>query len=664
MKVKYCLLTNNNHTTGREHNYAAAGFLQWQHVFGGQVLMAAGILDKLKDGEYDLIHIRFCRENLGLIRSVREKLGYKAKTLLMVSIDIPVCEWKKERIACKEMNATLQNADFIFATEYRLAQAVMKRVKRTVYELPHPADIKKIQSYNTGNHDSDIITILFSRKRFLFKAICFLAGILGFRVRFLQYPDTDGKAFLWRKGKGEIRVCDNEQQFCEALLESKLVLAPFSKNNYGQAEIYAAALKRNVIGNNRSDALRRCYPFSLASPYNVMGFLIRYMGFKKNVCVSNYHAASAMDKAEYYNYANLQKRVYDFLYRETQDRRFIYNRQPDREKYNCLSFFDQINHLYGITNIRYRPDELVIVCLVKDGMEYLPAFLHYYRKMGIVHFIFIDNGSKDGTLSFLKQCDDVTLYSTSLEHKKYESEIRRVIIEEHCRERWCLCVDIDEFFDYPCSDKLPLPAFLKYLSGHGFTASICYMLDMCAREIVFSDAQWEIDIESEYVYYDISGIKRGKYFDCSRAFHNYNQLAMPQMPYYYGGIRASLFKNSQTKYLLMKHPLIFIDEKLEPVTDPHFCNKAHIADISCVLKHYKFTASFKNRVIKNLQEKNFAIFADKEHQAYYAEIKDKTKLNGNVAHLQKLNHVNDLVKNKFLYISEKYKKYVNSNLKS
>ena len=46
-------------------------------------------------------------------------------------------------------------------------------------------------------------------------------------------------------------------------------------------------------------------------------------------------------------------------------------------------------------------DSIIVICVIRDEELLIPAFLNHYRKLSATHFIFIDNGSEDGSLDYL-----------------------------------------------------------------------------------------------------------------------------------------------------------------------------------------------------------------------------------------------------------------------
>ena len=69
--------------------------------------------------------------------------------------------------------------------------------------------------------------------------------------------------------------------------------------------------------------------------------------------------------------------------------------------------------------------------------------------MGVRHFVFIDNGSGDGTEQFLMGQEDVTLYSAPwpFEHRRKSGWLLQAI-EETGTDRWYLRLDSDEFLTW------------------------------------------------------------------------------------------------------------------------------------------------------------------------------------------------------------------------
>jgi hypothetical protein len=56
------------------------------------------------------------------------------------------------------------------------------------------------------------------------------------------------------------------------------------------------------------------------------------------------------------------------------------------------ALLDLIRHRHGPLDVPRESTECLLVCLVRNGEEHIPAFLAHYRALGVRHFFFIDNG--------------------------------------------------------------------------------------------------------------------------------------------------------------------------------------------------------------------------------------------------------------------------------
>lgn len=638
----------------------SAGFHQWLKVFGGQVIHEDQILT---DGDFDIIHLRMTRENLSAIERLRNQIGNNSITKIVASIDLPEFYWKQADDCWDRLLKALEKADIILATDFNLVQKLSQGVNRRVYELPHPIDLDRIRSYQKEPQGKTVI-VADGRPKKIIQFVRLVKLILGkdYLVKVLSYPEQNPiAAEFYRKKKVESIICRSESELLQSLAECRMILIPDihprttveEQNRYDYLIKIAAALGLIVLGEQSLESLRRCYPEMLRNDFRKSLLLYRWIS-SDPLKIANV-IDNAQVKVQSYGWGILQKKLLDILYHEFSESRFYYREQ----KLQHRSLFHEIHHHSGVTNISYQPEELVVVCLVKNGADYIPSFLEHYRRLGIKHFFFIDNGSDDETLTLLDQSPDITVYRTELPHKKYECEIRRAIIEENCYNRWCLCVDIDELFDYPYSKKISLREFLVYLNTHKYTAVLSYMLDMFAKKTDFNrPGNAYINLTDEYCYYDISNVKKTRYDRSFIHFSQYNRMADPKMMNYSGGIRRSFFRNKDSGYLLTKHPLIFVDHQIEPFVHPHFSNKAYVADVNGVLKHYKFIATFKEQVIRRLEAKEFCYYGEREYQEYYKVIKDENSLNLYSPQAKKLEQVEELLEQGFLIVSKAYCQYM------
>jgi hypothetical protein len=322
------------------------------------------------------------------------------------------------------------------------------------------------------------------------------------------------------------------------------------------------------------------------------------------------------------------------------------------------SLWQQIRHRSGPPASRGPTNSCVLVCLVRNGREHLPSFLRHYRALGVRELVFIDNGSDDGTLELLERDPDITVYETSLPHKHYENQIRRLVIEHHCRQRWCLNVDIDELFDYPMSADLDFDGLLRYLRKRGATAMAGHMLDMYDRENRAHRAT-DLDLREAYPSYDLSQLERADYHNEELAAYSDGNRLLADIPCFSGGIRQTVFGSKQgARYLLIKHPLIFLDGELEPVTHPHYSNHATVADVTCVLYHYKFTPSFREKALESRASARYVKFAQQQYEQYLGRLAADGSVAIDTPGTQRLTSIDQLLAQGFVRVSAEFCRFV------
>lgn len=281
---------------------------------------------------------------------------------------------------------------------------------------------------------------------------------------------------------------------------------------------------------------------------------------------------------------SLYRRLYDFL-----ERLFVLLR---------------IRRISGDRPSRLKPGELGVVTLVRNGADYIEEFIEYYQALGIDHIFIIDNESRDQTIEKARRHSKVTIYSTSLIFSKFENQIRSFFLQKNFRNSWVLCVDIDEFFDFPGRGTMSFKDFIGYLTLERYTAVSACMLDMFS---IYSRAEGlEGSIRNVYTHTNIVDIQKDSY---PNYWLTRGNIVPPGLCVFTGGLRKKMVGPGRVVGLT-KHPLLFISDGIIPFTDPHFCAYARLADVQCVLLHYKF--------IKNFLERARSISTDPRAHPYWA----------------------------------------------
>ena len=125
-------------------------------------------------------------------------------------------------------------------------------------------------------------------------------------------------------------------------------------------------------------------------------------------------------------------------------------------------------------------DDVLCFCTLRDERPRLAYFLDFYRSRGVRHFLFVDNGSKDGSREYLSEQPDCSVWVTDDSYKSARFGIDWInhLLRRYGHDHWCLTVDADEFLLYPYCDTRPLPALTYWLENAGIRSFGAMVLDM------------------------------------------------------------------------------------------------------------------------------------------------------------------------------------------
>jgi len=325
-------------------------------------------------------------------------------------------------------------------------------------------------------------------------------------------------------------------------------------------------------------------------------------------------------------------------------------RQILRERLVSLS----VRPVYGPTTVQLANNEAVVTCVVKNGEFYIEPFIRHYSQIGFRHIFFLDNGSSDQTVSIAKRHSNVSVCSSSLPIESHQAPFKRYLARKSATGGWCLDADIDELFDYPMSETVSLNAFLEYLNSKGYTAVTTQLLDMFSDRPLNSLLSERGPLETVYQYYDLSDIRKVGYAESSlvQTHARDNKLSSQNTALYYGGIRKTLYGND---CLLTKHSLFFPGGDLELFPHVHFVNRARVADVSGVMRHYKLTC---NALEIALQNRAGFTGNSKGYDAFISFLMGRSDYAIKRDTARKVRRSDDLIESGFIFASTEYEGYV------
>ncbi|KPA23444.1 hypothetical protein shim_03780 [Shimia sp. SK013] len=271
-------------------------------------------------------------------------------------------------------------------------------------------------------------------------------------------------------------------------------------------------------------------------------------------------------------------------------------------------------------------DDLLLFSTLRNELIRLPFFLDYYRDKGINHFLIVDNDSDDGSLEYLSEQPDVSVWHTRSSYKKSRFGVDWLnwLQFRYGHEHWCLVVDPDEFFIYPFCDTRPIRALTDWLDASSIKSFSAMLLDMYPRgpitENPYRSGQDPLDIAC---WFDAGNYTMSK----NAAYGNL---------WIQGGPRSRVFfpDNPELAPALNKIPLVKWNRRYTYVSSTHMLLPRGLNQVydewggekaSGLLLHAKFIDTFTAKAEEELR-RNMHYSASVEYHAYAERLRDNPEL--------------------------------------
>ncbi len=289
-----------------------------------------------------------------------------------------------------------------------------------------------------------------------------------------------------------------------------------------------------------------------------------------------------------------------------------YRRRLIRKKYLWKAFRKRHElRLVSDQLSRIGATDILVVCTVRNEALRLPFFLEHYRRLGVGHFLMIDNGSEDGTAELLMAQPDVTLWHSTGGYRasRFGVDWQNWLLRRYVSGHWALVVDADEILIYPDWEKRDLKALTTWLNARGHVAMEAPMLDLYPKGPLGAQSYVPGQDPMEVLTW----------------FDAYGSWAQRQSKldtlWMQGGARARYFFADQPLRAptMNKTPLVrwrkgyaFVNSTHSAL--PSFLNHAWQAGVSGVLLHTKFLPEAPERArIEKARDEHFwngALYAD------------------------------------------------------
>ncbi|MDJ0859440.1 MAG: glycosyltransferase family 2 protein [Dinoroseobacter sp.] len=271
-----------------------------------------------------------------------------------------------------------------------------------------------------------------------------------------------------------------------------------------------------------------------------------------------------------------------------------------------------------------RPSDILCFLTARNEHIRLPYFLEYYRALGVNHFLLVDNASDDGSIEYLSQEPDVSVWRTgaSYRHARFGMDWMMRLLRRYGTGHWCLTIDPDEFLVYPFCETRPLRALTDWMDASRLRALPAMLLDMYPRgnlqDHVYCAGQNPLEI---------AGWFDGGNYVFQRNEHLKNLWIQ-------GGPRARAFfsESPSAAPALNKIPLVKWQSGYAYVQSTHMLlprglNQVYAADggerVSGCLLHTKFLNTFAEKARDEAGRKQH--YAKGREYAAYAETLDRAE---------------------------------------
>lgn len=254
---------------------------------------------------------------------------------------------------------------------------------------------------------------------------------------------------------------------------------------------------------------------------------------------------------------------------------------------------EKVFSLFNYNGKKIRPldeDDIPLVAQIRNARRYLPSFLEHYRKLGVTRFIFIDDRSTDGSLSYLEKLLDVDIYQSHLNYMESNRGIlfKEEVVQIYGTNRWWVFVDIDEYLTYDGIERHGLSDLIDVLERRRLTRMLAPLLDMYPTSNI---QQAHFDGSDSKMPWEVASA-----FDRSGYFIRFRGKDWEIR----GGVRHRVFGNWVE---LAKYPLMYVTDgdyfRSIHYPRPHYGNSTPVLGN---LLHFKFFNDYEDSIRKAVQE--------------------------------------------------------------
>ncbi|WP_119391414.1 glycosyltransferase family 2 protein [Taklimakanibacter lacteus] len=153
----------------------------------------------------------------------------------------------------------------------------------------------------------------------------------------------------------------------------------------------------------------------------------------------------------------------------------------ERDEFNAISDRALTEELRPVRQAGpLRPDDIVLLSVVRNEAARLPLFFEHYKKLGITRFLMVDNDSEDATPGLLLAEPSADIFHTTASYREARSGIYWLngLARAFCIGHWALMADADELLVFDGMDKHDLAQFCGWLDRTAQDRVLVAMVDI------------------------------------------------------------------------------------------------------------------------------------------------------------------------------------------
>jgi hypothetical protein len=153
----------------------------------------------------------------------------------------------------------------------------------------------------------------------------------------------------------------------------------------------------------------------------------------------------------------------------------------ERDEFNALSDRALAEQLAPIRHAGpLKPGDIALIAVVRNEALRLPLFFEHYRKLGVTHFLMVDNASDDSTPDLLLAAPLADVFHTEASYNEACSGIYwfNGLARAYCLGHWTLMADADELFVYDGMESHDLSHLTAWLDRNRQDRVFALMIDV------------------------------------------------------------------------------------------------------------------------------------------------------------------------------------------